>query len=101
MLNQHITSKITPAPAKVAAPSQGAAAFFCSTKKRLLHREMRKSLILQQRRGNAETVGFDNLLRKTHYFRRNCAKHPIANVVLTEGQTGNPQMAREVAVWAV
>ena len=96
MLKRHTTSKQVRAPAKAAAPSQGAAAFFCSTRKRLLPAEMRKRAISQRQGQCAESLGFYNLLGKTHYFRRKCAKHPIANVVLTEGQTKPPQAAWEV-----
>ena len=98
MLKQHITSKIVQVPAKAAAPSQGAAAFSCSTKNRLLPAKVR---ISKQYRPSAESIGFYNFLGERHYFRRNCAKHPIANVVLTEGQTKSAQMAQEVTAWVV
>ena len=97
MLKQHITSKITPAPAKAAAPSQGAAAFFCSTKRRLLPVEIQESTIFQRQSQVAENIGSYNLLGRKHYFRLNRAETPFANVVLIEGQKSPLAALREVA----
>lgn len=97
MLKQCITSKKVQEPAEAAAPSQGAAAFFCSTKKRLLPVEIRKSTVFKRQAQGAERIGFYNLLGRKHYFRLNRAEAPLASVVLIEGQKRPRATLREVA----
>ncbi len=97
MLKQCIIPKKVQEPAKAAAPSQGAAAFFCSTKKRLLPVKIRKSTVSKRQVPGAERIGFYNLLGRKHYFRLNRAEAPLANVVLIEGQKSPRAALREVA----
>ena len=97
MLKRHITSQTGRKPIEAAAPSQGAAAFFCSTKKRPLPVEIQKSTISQRQTQGGERINFYNLLGKKHYFRLNRAEAPFANVVLIEGQKSPLAALREVA----
>lgn len=97
MLKQCITSKKVQEPVEAAAPSQGAAAFFCSTKKRLFPMEKQKSTVFKQQAQGAESIGFYNLLGRKHYFRLNRAEAPLASVVLIEGQKRPRAALREVA----
>ena len=81
---------------KDAAPNQGAASFFCSTKIPYLHGEL-WNFIMSQHWGQAEeNIIFYNLLAKKHYFRLNRAETPFANVVLTEGKKTAPFTFEEV-----
>lgn len=97
MLKPCITSQISRRPIEAAAPSQGAAAFFCSTEIPLLNGFLWYSPISQQRNRRVKTGVFNNLLPEKHYFRLNRAEPPFAHVVLTEGQKRKPSVIREVA----
>ena len=97
MLKRCITLRTDQEPTQAVAPNQGAAAFFCSTKKRPLPVEIQKSTISQRQTQGGERINFYNLLGKKHYFRLNRAEAPFANVVLIEGQKSPLAALREVA----
>ena len=96
MQKHYIRLKILCPQRKAAAPNQGAAAFFYSTKLPYLHGELWNFIISQHWGQVEENIVFFNLLAEKHYFRLNRAETPFADVVLTEGQKRKPSIIQEV-----
>lgn len=81
---------------KAAAPTKGAAAFFCSTAFRLIPVGPPFPAISQHMQ--KEHAAIYNFLAEKDYFRPALAEGPVSNVVLTEGQGDPLGILREVAV---
>ena len=77
---------LLPTRKKSAVPRQGIADFSCSTGKLLMYGETQFPDILHQCRCHTENGDLCNLLQKWHYFSARLAEHPVALVIIIEGE---------------
>ncbi len=87
------TPRMTANHEKAVVPRKGTTAFSFSTQFHQLPNRMAFPAISHGQGEKRSTI--DNLLPKTHYFRRGLAKHPLPLVIRIEGQI-KPFSGREV-----